>query len=167
MAAHLLQLAEQVVTSGKNVNIAESIEVMKGSGANVKSLLAIPVRNPACQIIGKKSYTTVYHDSRSSSSFEGVAKIINKLNNEPFDDNDEQLFEVGKPKRFVRESLTAAIRRSTICSLFLTIACCRVICNTRCGSSRSQFMHHSRKGKSSESRRRGANRRQRLSIDQS
>ncbi|KAL7644923.1 UNVERIFIED_CONTAM: hypothetical protein RMT77_004740 [Armadillidium vulgare] len=74
MASHLFQLAEQVVTSGKNVNIADTIEVTKGSGANVKSLLAVPVRNSAYTIIG-------------------VAKIINKLNNQPFDENDEHLFE--------------------------------------------------------------------------
>ncbi|XP_042868518.1 dual 3',5'-cyclic-AMP and -GMP phosphodiesterase 11A-like isoform X2 [Penaeus japonicus] len=74
LTKHLLNLAEQVASSGENLNIADSIEVEKGSGGNVRSMLAMPIRNRNFQIIG-------------------VAKIINKLNGQPFDDNDEQLFE--------------------------------------------------------------------------
>ncbi|XP_070000493.1 dual 3',5'-cyclic-AMP and -GMP phosphodiesterase 11A-like [Penaeus vannamei] len=74
LTKHLLHLAEQVASSGENLNIADSIEVEKGSGGNVRSMLAMPIRNRNFQIIG-------------------VAKIINKLNGQPFDDNDEQLFE--------------------------------------------------------------------------
>ncbi|XP_076045128.1 dual 3',5'-cyclic-AMP and -GMP phosphodiesterase 11A-like isoform X3 [Oratosquilla oratoria] len=71
---HLMQLAEQVASSGDKLNIADSIEVEKGSSGNVRSLLAMPIRNSHFQIIG-------------------VAKIINKLSGQPFDENDEQLFE--------------------------------------------------------------------------
>ncbi|XP_071526785.1 dual 3',5'-cyclic-AMP and -GMP phosphodiesterase 11A-like [Panulirus ornatus] len=74
MAKHLLHLAEQVASSGENLNIADSVEVEKGSAGNVRSMLAMPIRNRNFQIIG-------------------VAKIINKLNGQPFDENDEQLFE--------------------------------------------------------------------------
>ncbi|XP_047500995.1 dual 3',5'-cyclic-AMP and -GMP phosphodiesterase 11A-like [Penaeus chinensis] len=74
LTKHLLHLAEQVASSGENLNIADTIEVEKGSGGNVRSMLAMPIRNRNFQIIG-------------------VAKIINKLNGQPFDDNDEQLFE--------------------------------------------------------------------------
>ncbi|KAK3867482.1 hypothetical protein Pcinc_027052 [Petrolisthes cinctipes] len=74
MAKHLLHLAEQVASTGENLNIADSLEVEKGSSGNVRSMLAMPIRNRNFQIIG-------------------VAKIINKLNCQPFDENDEQLFE--------------------------------------------------------------------------
>ncbi|XP_069187279.1 dual 3',5'-cyclic-AMP and -GMP phosphodiesterase 11A isoform X2 [Procambarus clarkii] len=74
MAKHLLHLAEQVACTGENMNIAECVEVEKGSAGNVRSMLAMPIRNRNFQIIG-------------------VAKIINKLNGQPFDENDEQLFE--------------------------------------------------------------------------
>ncbi|XP_063889231.1 dual 3',5'-cyclic-AMP and -GMP phosphodiesterase 11A-like isoform X3 [Scylla paramamosain] len=74
MAKHLLHLAEQVASTGENLNIAECLEVEKGSAGNVRSMLAMPIRNRNFQIIG-------------------VAKIINKLNGQPFDENDEQLFE--------------------------------------------------------------------------
>ncbi|KAK4325067.1 hypothetical protein Pmani_004338, partial [Petrolisthes manimaculis] len=66
--------AEQVASTGENLNIADSLEVEKGSSGNVRSMLAMPIRNRNFQIIG-------------------VAKIINKLNGQPFDENDEQLFE--------------------------------------------------------------------------
>ncbi|XP_069951729.1 dual 3',5'-cyclic-AMP and -GMP phosphodiesterase 11A [Cherax quadricarinatus] len=74
LAKHLLHLAQQVASTGENLNIADSLEVEKGSAGNVRSMLAMPIRNRNFQIIG-------------------VAKIINKLNGQPFDENDEQLFE--------------------------------------------------------------------------
>ncbi|GLH00338.1 cGMP-specific 3',5'-cyclic phosphodiesterase [Gryllus bimaculatus] len=74
VSRYMLRLAERVVQSGEVLNVAESLEVEKGSGGNVRSLLAMPIRN--------RHYQTI-----------GVATIINKLNGSPFDDNDEQLFE--------------------------------------------------------------------------
>ena len=53
---HLLRLAEQVATSGEKVNIADCLEVEKGSGGNVRSLMAMPIRNPNYQVIGKLEY---------------------------------------------------------------------------------------------------------------
>ncbi|PNF20000.1 hypothetical protein B7P43_G08644 [Cryptotermes secundus] len=70
----MLGLAERVAESGDVLNVAECLEVEKGSGGNIRSLLAMPIRNRHYQIIG-------------------VANIINKLNSLPFDENDEQLFE--------------------------------------------------------------------------
>ncbi|XP_014253887.1 dual 3',5'-cyclic-AMP and -GMP phosphodiesterase 11A-like [Cimex lectularius] len=71
---YLLGLAERVAESGEVVNVAESLEVEPRSSPSVKSLLAMPIRNSNYQIIG-------------------VATIINKLTGDPFDENDEQLFE--------------------------------------------------------------------------
>ncbi|KAL0269123.1 UNVERIFIED_CONTAM: hypothetical protein PYX00_006958 [Menopon gallinae] len=71
---YMLALAEKVAISGEVLNVAECLEVEKGSGGDIKSLLAMPIRNSHYQIIG-------------------VATIINKLNGQPFDENDEQLFE--------------------------------------------------------------------------
>lgn len=39
--------------SGEVLNVAECLEVEKGSGGNTKSLLAMPIRNRHYQIIGK------------------------------------------------------------------------------------------------------------------
>lgn len=74
VSRYMLALAEKVAISGEVLNVAESFEVEKGSGGDIKSLLAMPIRNSRYQIIG-------------------VATIINKLNGQPFDENDEQLFE--------------------------------------------------------------------------
>lgn len=74
VSRYMLALAEKVAISGEVLNVAESLEVEKGSGGDIKSLLAMPIRNSRYQIIG-------------------VATIINKLNGQPFDENDEQLFE--------------------------------------------------------------------------
>ncbi|KAK6635447.1 hypothetical protein RUM44_000698 [Polyplax serrata] len=71
---YMLALAEKVAISGEVLNVAECLEVEKGSGGDIRSLLAMPIRNARYQIIG-------------------VATIINKLNGHPFDENDEQLFE--------------------------------------------------------------------------
>jgi len=49
----MLRLAERVAESGEVLNVAECLEVEKGSGGNIKSLLAMPVRNRHYQIIGK------------------------------------------------------------------------------------------------------------------
>uniref|UniRef100_T1JG26 Phosphodiesterase n=1 Tax=Strigamia maritima TaxID=126957 RepID=T1JG26_STRMM len=74
MSEALLRLAEQVASTGEVLNIAEYLEIEKTNLGTVKSLLCMPIRNRDFQIIG-------------------VAKIINKLNGQPFDENDEQLFE--------------------------------------------------------------------------
>ncbi|RZF41138.1 hypothetical protein LSTR_LSTR010790 [Laodelphax striatellus] len=74
VSQYLLGLAERVAASGEVINVAECVEVEKGSVGNVRCLLAMPVRN--------RNYQTI-----------GVACIINKLNNLPFDEADEQLFE--------------------------------------------------------------------------
>jgi hypothetical protein len=42
-----------VAQSGEVLNVAECLEVEKGSGGNIKSLLAMPIRNRHYQIIGK------------------------------------------------------------------------------------------------------------------
>jgi hypothetical protein len=49
----MLGLAERVAQSGEVMNVAECLEVEKGSGGNIKSLLAMPIRNRHYQIIGK------------------------------------------------------------------------------------------------------------------
>jgi hypothetical protein len=49
----MLGLAERVAQSGDVLNVAECLEVEKGSGGNIKSLLAMPIRNRHYQIIGK------------------------------------------------------------------------------------------------------------------
>lgn len=150
---HMLSLAEKVAISGEVLNVAECLEVEKGSGGDVKSLLAMPIRNSHYQIIGENSrsaavltdslqdrgchrrYMKVLRErrnefgavmqhvlglllrvlrkrlvmnrsiivrsksgtpviiSKSDDSVSGVATIINKLNGQPFDENDEQLFE--------------------------------------------------------------------------
>ncbi|XP_075221410.1 dual 3',5'-cyclic-AMP and -GMP phosphodiesterase 11A-like [Lycorma delicatula] len=74
VSQYLLSLAERVAASGEVINVAECVEVEKGTAGNVRSLLAMPVRN--------RNYQTI-----------GVASIINKLNGLPFDETDEQLFE--------------------------------------------------------------------------
>ena len=48
-----MRLAEQVAVTGEKVNIADVLEVQKGSGGNVRSLMAMPIRNPNYQVIGK------------------------------------------------------------------------------------------------------------------
>ncbi|XP_035701980.1 dual 3',5'-cyclic-AMP and -GMP phosphodiesterase 11A [Folsomia candida] len=74
-SGNMMRLAEQVVSSGEVINIAEIVEVEpSGCGDNLRSLLAMPIRNRNSEIIG-------------------VATIVNKLNAVPFDDQDEQLFE--------------------------------------------------------------------------
>jgi hypothetical protein len=50
---YMLGLAERVAQSGEVLNVAECLEVEKGSGCNIKSLLAMPIRNRHYQIIGK------------------------------------------------------------------------------------------------------------------
>jgi len=50
---YMLGLAERVAQSGEVLNVAECLEVEKGSGGNIKSLLAMPIRNRHYQIIGK------------------------------------------------------------------------------------------------------------------
>ncbi|CAL8109890.1 unnamed protein product [Orchesella dallaii] len=74
ISCNLLKLAEQVAASGEVINIAEIVEVERGCGGNLRSLLAMPIRNRHSEIIG-------------------VATIVNKLNNMPFNEHDEQLFE--------------------------------------------------------------------------
>jgi hypothetical protein len=49
----MLGLAERVAQSGEVLNVAECLEVEKGSGGNIRSLLAMPIRNRHYQIIGK------------------------------------------------------------------------------------------------------------------
>jgi hypothetical protein len=49
----MLGLAERVAESGDVLNVAECLEVEKGCGGNIKSLLAMPIRNRHYQIIGK------------------------------------------------------------------------------------------------------------------
>lgn len=39
--------------SGEVINIAEIVEVERGSGGNLRSLLAMPIRNRHSEIIGK------------------------------------------------------------------------------------------------------------------
>nr|CAD7576238.1 unnamed protein product [Timema californicum] len=74
VSRYMLELAERVAASGEVINVAECLEVEKGCGGNIRSLLAMPIRN--------RHYQTI-----------GVATIINKINSLPFDENDEQLFE--------------------------------------------------------------------------
>ncbi|ODM99734.1 Dual 3',5'-cyclic-AMP and -GMP phosphodiesterase 11A, partial [Orchesella cincta] len=74
ISCNLLKLAEQVAASGEVINIAEIVEVERGCGGNLRSLLAMPIRNRHSEIIG-------------------VATIVNKLNSMPFNEHDEQLFE--------------------------------------------------------------------------
>ena len=74
-SAYVLSVARRVAEHGGVVNVAECLEVEKGIGNNVRSLLAMPIRDSAYRIIG-------------------VATIINKLTGTPFDETDEQLFEV-------------------------------------------------------------------------
>lgn len=50
---YMLTLAEKVAITGEVLNVAESVEVEKGCGGDIKSLLAMPVRNSHSQIIGK------------------------------------------------------------------------------------------------------------------
>lgn len=50
---YMLGLAERVAESGDVLNVAECLEVEKGSGGNIRSLLAMPIRNRHYQIIGK------------------------------------------------------------------------------------------------------------------
>lgn len=56
---YMLGLAERVAQSGEVLNVAECLEVEKGSGGNIKSLLAMPIRNRHYQIIGKFIETSV------------------------------------------------------------------------------------------------------------
>ncbi|GAB6031988.1 hypothetical protein CHUAL_010366 [Chamberlinius hualienensis] len=74
MTTAVLRMAEQVASTGEVLNIAETLEVEKGSLGNVRSLLSMPIRNGDFKVIG-------------------VAQIINKLDGHPFDETDEQLFE--------------------------------------------------------------------------
>ncbi|KAF6200256.1 hypothetical protein GE061_006559 [Apolygus lucorum] len=73
-AQYLLALAERVAESGQVLNVPEPAIVGEKTAVNVKSLLAMPIRNSSYQIIG-------------------VATIVNKNTGHPFDENDEQLFE--------------------------------------------------------------------------
>jgi hypothetical protein len=50
---YMLGLAERVAESGDVLNVAECLEVEKGSGGNIRSLLAMPIRNRHYQIIGE------------------------------------------------------------------------------------------------------------------
>jgi hypothetical protein len=61
----MLGLAERVAESGDVLNVAECLEVEKGSGGNIKSLLAMPIRNRHYQIIGNRSNV---HVTRSSTN---------------------------------------------------------------------------------------------------
>lgn len=55
-----MRLAEQVVSSGEVINIAEIVEVEpSGCGDNLRSLLAMPIRNRNSEIIGKNFYIFV------------------------------------------------------------------------------------------------------------
>ncbi|XP_068086058.1 dual 3',5'-cyclic-AMP and -GMP phosphodiesterase 11A [Anabrus simplex] len=74
VSRYMLRLAERVAQTGEVLNVAECLEVEKGCGGNIRSLVAMPIRN--------RHYQTI-----------GVATIVNKLNGLPFDENDEQLFE--------------------------------------------------------------------------
>ena len=56
VSRYMLGLAERVAESGDVLNVAECLEVEKGSGANIKSLLAMPIRNRHYQIIGKSHF---------------------------------------------------------------------------------------------------------------
>lgn len=97
---YMLALAEKVAVSGEVLNVAECLEVEKGSGGDIRSLLAMPIRNSRYQIIGNFVADSSRKFSIRKSRFRkfshlvlGVATIINKLNGHPFDENDEQLFE--------------------------------------------------------------------------
>jgi hypothetical protein len=57
----MLGLAERVAQSGEVLNVAECLEVEKGYGGNIKSLLAMPIRNRHYQIIGKFADTCLSH----------------------------------------------------------------------------------------------------------
>lgn len=50
---YMLALAEKVAISGEVLNVAECLEVEKGSGGDIRSLLAMPIRNARYQIIGE------------------------------------------------------------------------------------------------------------------
>lgn len=52
-SGNMMRLAEQVVSSGEVINIAEIVEVERGCGGNLKSLLAMPIRNRHSEIIGE------------------------------------------------------------------------------------------------------------------
>jgi len=49
---NLIKLAEKVAATGEIANIAEIVEVDRGSGGNLKSILAMPIRNRHAEIIG-------------------------------------------------------------------------------------------------------------------
>lgn len=55
VSRYMLALAEKVAISGEVLNVAESLEVEKGSGGDIKSLLAMPIRNSRYQIIGNEN----------------------------------------------------------------------------------------------------------------
>lgn len=55
VSRYMLGLAERVAESGEVVNVAECLEVEKGCGGNIKSLLAMPIRNRHYQIIGNST----------------------------------------------------------------------------------------------------------------
>lgn len=55
LSCNILKLAEQVAASGEVINIAEMVEVQRGSSGNLRSLLAMPIRNRHSEIIGKQS----------------------------------------------------------------------------------------------------------------
>lgn len=52
---YMLALAEKVAISGEVLNVAECLEVEKGSGGDIRSLLAMPIRNSRYQIIGERN----------------------------------------------------------------------------------------------------------------
>ena len=54
ISCNLLKLAEQVAGSGEVINIAEMVEVERGCNGNLRSLLAMPIRNRHAEIIGKQ-----------------------------------------------------------------------------------------------------------------
>ena len=64
----MLGLAERVAQSGEVLNVAECLEVEKGSGGNIKSLLAMPIRNRHYQIIGKLSETCLVNFQASTTA---------------------------------------------------------------------------------------------------
>jgi hypothetical protein len=72
---YMLGLAERVAQSGEVMNVAECLEVEKGSGGNIKSLLAMPIRNRHYQIIGKLINTCIV----TFSSFHGSCFSDNSI----------------------------------------------------------------------------------------
>ncbi|KAL1122468.1 hypothetical protein AAG570_002799 [Ranatra chinensis] len=74
---YLLGLAEKVAESGQVMNVAECIEVERGSGGNIRSLLAMPIRNSNYQIIERSWFGVVR--KVFSTRIEGATPLRERL----------------------------------------------------------------------------------------